>query len=366
MSLETAIPSPILEVKGLSVIYGDRKVLDVPSLRVASNEVLAIIGPNGSGKTTLLLCLALLLKPTTGHVEYRGQIISNGASLMPMRRHFGVVFQEPLLLNTTVWDNVILGLRLRGFSGQEIKNRAHYWLERFGIASLAQRSTRTLSGGEAQRTSLARSFVLQPEVLFLDEPFAALDVPTRQNLFGDMINILQETKCTTVMVTHDRNEAQTLAQQVAVIMKGKIVQLGSSREIFSSPASEEIAKFVGMENILEGTVAANTNCIADINIKGQIIEGVSSCQVGGKVNVAIRPEDITLALNKPVSSARNIFSGTIVSMIPTGPLVRISLDCGFPLVALLTRMSSDELELKLGKTVYASFKATAIHVINVK
>ena len=140
--------------------------------------------------------------------------VPDGASILQMRRHFAVVFQEPLLLNTTVWDNVTMGLRLRGFDHQEIKNRADHWLERFGIASLAKRSARTLSGGEAQRASLARAFVLQPEVLFLDEPFAALDAPTRQSLFGDMINILQETQFTTVLVTHDRNEAQTLAQQV--------------------------------------------------------------------------------------------------------------------------------------------------------
>ena len=220
---------PILEAKGISVAYGNRKVLDVPSLQVTPNKVLAIIGPNGSGKTTLLLCLSLLLKPTTGHIEYQGHIVPDGTSIMQMRRHFAVVFQEPLLLNTSVWDNVTLGLHLRGFSRQEIKNRAEHWLERFGIASLAKRSARTLSGGEAQRTSLARAFVLQPEVLFLDEPFAALDAPTRQSLFGDMINILQETKFTTVLVTHDRNEAQTLAQQVAVIMNGQYCPDGQSQ-----------------------------------------------------------------------------------------------------------------------------------------
>lgn len=285
---------------------------------------------------------------------------------MQMRRRFAVVFQEPLLLNTSVWDNVTLGMRLRGLSKPEIKDRAGRWLERLGIASLAQRHARTLSGGEAQRTSLARAFALQPEVLFLDEPFAALDVPTRETLFGDMINILQETRCTTVMVTHDRNEAQTLAQQVAVIMKGNIIQMGQAREIFSEPATEEIAKFVGMENIIEGTVAANRDCIADINAKGRIIEGVSSCQPGGAVNVFIRPEDITLSLEKSPTSARNVFPGRIISLIPNGPLVRVNLECGFPLVALITKMSADELNLEAGKTVFASFKATAIHIMGIK
>jgi tungstate transport system ATP-binding protein len=236
-------------------------------------------------------------------------------------------------------------------------------LERFGIAGLAKRNARTLSGGEAQRTSLARAFVLQPEILFLDEPFAALDVPTRQTLFGDMINILQETKCTTIMVTHDRNEAQTLAHRIVMLMNGKIVQDGAPREIFSAPATEEIAKFVGMENILEGTIKTNNDCLADIDVQGQIVEGVSSCQAGGAVNVFIRPEAITLSLEKAASSARNVFSGKITSMIPAGPLVRVSLDCGFPMIALITRMSADGMNLQIGQPVYASFKAAAIHVM---
>lgn len=359
--------SPILEAKGISVVYGSRKVLDVPSLQVMPNKVFGIIGPNGSGKTTLLLSLSLLQKPTTGHIEYQGHTVPDGASILQMRRHFAVVFQEPLLLNTSVWDNVTMGLHLRGYNRQDIKKRADHWLKRFGISSLAKRNARTLSGGEAQRTSLARAFVLQPEVLFLDEPFAALDAPTRQSLFGDMINILQETQFTTVLVTHDRNEAQALAQQVAVIMNGQIVQMGSPREIFSAPATEEIAKFVGMENILEGTVVSSTDCIADIDVKGQIVQGVSTCQIGGIVNIFIRPEDITLALAKPASSARNVFSGKITAMIPSGPLVRVSLDCGgYSLTALITKMSVDDLKLAVGMTLFASFKVTAIHVIAVK
>jgi tungstate transport system ATP-binding protein len=356
---------PVLEGRGLTVSYGKRRILDIESIQVIPNKVLALIGPNGSGKTTLMLCLSLLLKPTTGEILYRGQTIHYGPSIILLRRHFAVAFQEPLLLNASVWDNVTLGLTLRGIKGPEIKNRAQYWLERFGVISLARQHAHTLSGGEAQRVNLARAFALQPEVLFLDEPFAAVDVPTRQSLFGDMINILQETKLTTVMVTHDRNEAQTLAQQVIVLIQGKVAQRGSPREIFSSPASEEIAKFVGMENIIEGTVTANKDCLAHIDVHGQVVEGVSKCDIGGKVNIFIRPEDITLSLEKRISSARNVFQGKIVSMIPSGPLVRVNLDCGFGLIALITKMSAEEMHLETDLIVYSSFKAAAIHVIAV-
>ena len=362
MRQEPGQTSPVLEAKQITVVYGKRTVLDVASVQLHPNRVTAIIGPNGSGKTTLSLCLALLLKPTTGSILLDGAAVGDG-SMMRARRRFAVVFQEPLLLNTSVWDNVTLGMRLRGFSRAETKQRTLQWLDRFGIASLAQRNAKTLSGGEAQRTSLARAFVLQPEVLFLDEPFAALDVPTRESLFGDMVNILQETRVTTVMVTHDRNEAQTLASRVVMLIGGKIVQEGSSKEVFSSPASEEIAKFVGMENIVEGRVVANNNGIADVSVGGHVVEGVSRCAVGEPVNVFIRPEDITLSLAQSVTSARNHFSGRITALLPTGPLVRVSLDCGFPLVALITRMSADEMDLQPGKTVYASFKVTAIHII---
>jgi tungstate transport system ATP-binding protein len=355
----------ILEAKDLSVIYNKRKILDLPLVQVLPNMVTAIIGPNGSGKTTLSLCLALLLKPTSGHIFYKGSLVPDGHSIMQMRRKFAVVFQEPLLLNGTVLDNLTLGLKMRGVSHPEIKQRTSFWLDRFGITGLAQRNARTLSGGEAQRTSLARAFVLQPEILFLDEPFAALDVPTRQSLFGDMMNILQETKCTTVMVTHDRNEAQTLGHNVLVLMQGNIVQSGSPKEIFSSPANEEIAKFVGVENILEGTVISNLNCITDVEINGQLIEGVSNC-LEGKVYVCIRPEDITISLARSSSSARNVFSGKILSLISEGPLFRLKLDCGFPLICLITKMSADELKIDVESLVYASFKATAIHIIGVK
>ena len=356
--------SPILEGKDLSVAYSGRKVLDIPYIQVAPNKVTAIIGPNGSGKTTLSLCLSLLLKPTSGNIFYNGRKVPDGKSIMEMRRRFAVVFQEPLLLYGTVLDNVTLGLKMRGVPQQDIKERTRFWLERFGISALDQRNARTLSGGEAQRTSLARAFALQPEVLFLDEPFAALDVPTRQSLFGDMLNILQETRYTTVLITHDRNEAQTLGHNVLVLMNGRVVQSGSPREIFSSPASEAIAKFVGVENILEGKVVSNKDCITDIDIMGKLVEGVSNCREG-KVDVCIRPEDITISLTKSSTSARNVFPGEIVSMISEGPLVRIMLNCGFPLIALITRMSTDELKLSVGLSVYASFKATAIHIIGV-
>ncbi len=188
-STVSAVPYA-LEANDLSVVLGGKRVLDIPSIHVIPNEVLVVVGPNGSGKTTLLLALALLLKPAAGTISYNGRRVDGGSDILRLRRQFAVVFQDPLLLNGSVWDNVTLGLRLRGVEKSEIKKRAGKWLDRFGIAALSSRQARTLSGGEAKRVSLARAFALQPEVLFLDEPFVALDSPTRQSLIGDFESVL--------------------------------------------------------------------------------------------------------------------------------------------------------------------------------
>ena len=161
-----------------------------------------------------------------------------------------MVFQEPLLLDTTVADNVATGLRLRGVPRAEREARVAAWLERLGIAHLARRPARALSGGEGQRTSLARALVLEPELLVLDEPFAALDSPTREALAVDLVPLLRERRTTTVLVTHDRDEAFGIGDRVAVIMAGRIDQLDTPEAILRRPASEEIARFVRPRRLL--------------------------------------------------------------------------------------------------------------------
>jgi len=154
------------------------------------------------------------------------------------------VFQEPLLLNASVYENAALGLKLRRLDGRAAEQRVLPWLERLGIAHLARRQARSLSGGEAQRTSLARAFVLDPELLLLDEPFSALDPPTRDELLLDLETILRETGITTVFVTHDRNEAYMLGNRVAVVIGGRVLQIGATAEVFAQPVNEEVARFV--------------------------------------------------------------------------------------------------------------------------
>lgn len=355
-----------LEASNLSVKLGGKQVLDIAALQVRTNQALVIIGPNGSGKTTLLLTLALLIKPASGTIKYQGQSIGNNAALLELRRKLAVVFQEPLLLNTTVWNNITLGLRARRLPAEEIKARTEKWLTRFGVAGLAQRQAKTLSGGEAKRVSLARAFALQPEVLFLDEPFNGVDSPTRQALMEDFGSVLQETQVTTVMVTHERSEALMMAHRVIVLIDGHVRQVGTPEEVFSSPVDEEVANFVEAGNIMHGVVSSQSQGQALIDAGGQSFDVVSNLSAGTKVTMFLHDDDITIALpmaQTQRSSARNHFTGKVTKFFPTGSQIRVTVDCGIPLVVLITRRSWEELGLKIGDAVIVTFKASSIHLI---
>jgi tungstate transport system ATP-binding protein len=366
MSQQPENPNKAIVAENLSVSYGERKVLDIPILEVFNNEVCVIIGPNGSGKTTLLLCLTHLTHPQSGTVSYNGTPVVDGKDVLQLHRKLAVCFQESLLLNTSVWDNVTLGMKLRNIKGDEMKATAQKWLERFGVAPLAKRQARTLSSGEAKRTSLARAFALQPEVLFLDEPFTALDSPTRQALLEDFEGVLNETKITTVLVTHDRNEALALADRVTVLMNGRVAQVGTPTEVFSSPVNEDVANFVEAGNILRGVVTAQNEGLAAIQVGSQSIDVASDLTAGTNVIVVLPYDDVTILVPSPeksCSSARNCLNGEVTRMFPIGSQVRVSVDCGFPITALVTRRSAEELRLEKGKQVQVSFKAVSTRVI---
>ncbi|MEW6232204.1 MAG: ABC transporter ATP-binding protein [Chloroflexota bacterium] len=357
---------PALQATGLVVHLGGRFVLEVPSLAVERGEVLAIIGPNGSGKSTLLQALALLVPLTSGELYFEGESVHPGSDLVALRRRMAVVFQEPLLLNMSVRENVTMGLRLRGLSQSQVACRADFWLQRFGIASLAMRHARALSGGEAQRASLARAFALEPEVLFLDEPFAALDAPTRAELIESLVTVLRETGVTTVFVTHDRNEALALGHRVGVLMDGRLRQLDRPEVVFGAPVDLEVAAFVGMETVLPGRVLAQEESLALVQVSGSRVEVVSDLPPGREVLVCLRPEDVTLHAphnGGPSSSARNRLRGRVSRLSPRGALVAVTVECGFPLVATVTRRSALDMALSLGQQVDVTFKASAAHLI---
>ncbi len=354
-----------IAVSDLLVRREKRDVLQIPALSVFDGEVLTVIGPNGAGKSTLLAVLALLQKPQTGTLLFDGQAVSGNP--IPYRRRMAFVFQEPLLLDTSVEGNLRSGLALRHVPRRQQDVRVPRWLERLSIAHLARRPARELSGGEAQRVSMARAMVLEPEVLLLDEPFSGLDAPTRDGLLRDMERILHEAATTTVFVTHDRDEALRLGDRLAVIIGGQIRQIGPPQDVFASPVDAEVAAFVGVENILPGVVASNAGGLAIVDVGGREVQAVASEDISGDVLVCLRPEDVViqpLSAIAVLSSARNHLAGAVQRVTPVGAQVRLELDCGgFHLAALVTRRSAEELSLVNGAQVAASFKASALHLI---
>ena len=355
----------ILEVRDLQAKRGGVTVLDIPVLDIRDGEVLSLIGPNGAGKSSLLLILACLLPWHQGTLRFREAPITEGNGVLAYRRKITMVFQEPLLFDTTVHENVATGPKLRGMSRINILRTVPECLERFGISHLAQRHARKLSGGEAQRTSLARAFAIKPEMIFLDEPFSSLDPPTRDGLMEDLQRILQETGTTAIMATHDRLEALRMSNRVAVMKEGRIVQIDAPEAVMNHPTDEFIASFVGMETILAGEIVRTGAGTVTAIIGGREIEMVGEGKPGERIVCCIRPEQVTLSTGPAGDgvSARNIFAGRIVKIVPLGLFYKLCLDCGFSLIAYVTAPSMENLALEEGKPIFASVKATAVHLI---
>lgn len=341
-----------------------RDILKRINIRIDRGKILALIGPTGAGKTTLLRVIDMLDKPSAGHIIFDGvDVTTSDKARLAARRRMAFVLQKPVVFNNSVYDNVACGLKWHGVDRQQTREKVDGILEMVGLADYRKRYARTLSGGEVQRVAIARALVTGPEVLLLDEPTANLD-PISASKIEDIIwKVIKRDTITVIMATHDMSQGQRLADRISVLVDGEIVQSGGAREVFTSPRSREVAEFVGMENIIDGEIFACEKELAVIRVDGGVVEAVTGCGVGEKVLVGIRPEDVTIALSKLSTSARNCLAGIINFLVFDGPLCRVGIDCGFPLVSLVTRKSAEEMGLKTGLQIYASFKAVSIHVI---
>jgi tungstate transport system ATP-binding protein len=354
----------MLEVRSLCQTRGDAEVLKDISFSVKRSETFVVIGPTGSGKTTLLRLLGLLERPASGTFRLGGREVpdSNGARL-ELRRRIAMVLQRPAVFNSSVYDNVAYGLHIRKQDGASLHRKVEAALETVGLSAHSTRNARTLSGGEVQRVALARAMVVEPDLLLLDEPTANLDPVSTSNVEKLISGIIQEMDTTVVMATHDMFQGQRLADRMGVIVAGEMQQTGDPRDVFGLPQSREIAELVGMENILEGSVSSNDSGVVAIGINGTQIQAISSLQPGEPVYACIRADEIILALRSDKTSARNAFAGNITRVIPFGPLAHVHMDCGFPLISLITAKSAQEMGLRTGSPVHASFKATGVHII---
>jgi tungstate transport system ATP-binding protein len=341
-----------------------RDILRNVNLTVEKGETHALIGPTGAGKTTLLRLIDTLDKPHSGKILIKGIDVSlSEKSRLEMRRRMAFVLQKPVVFNLSVYDNVAYGLKWRGLKRHLIREKVDGILETVDLARYSKRNARTLSGGEMQRVAIARAIATGPEILLLDEPSANLDPISADKIEDLVTGITKQNDITVLMSTHDMEQGQRLADRISVLIDGEIVQTGNAREVFNYPRNHEVAEFVGMENIIDGEIVTNEGNMAAISVYGKTIEAITEYGVGEKVSVCIRPEDVTVSLARLSSSARNVLEGTISWTAFSGPLCRLEIDCGFPLIALVTRRSAEEMDLKKGIKVFGAVKAVSIHVI---
>jgi len=356
---------PLLEAINVNQKFNGHDILKNINLQVEPGEVFALIGPTGAGKTTLLRLLNMLDQPSSGKIYFQGNDTAESAGLrLEMRRYMAFVLQKPIVFNLSVYENIAVGLKWRGLNKKEVRRKTESVLEMVSLEEYKDRNARTLSGGETQRVAIARAIVSEPKLLLLDEPSANLDPATAARVETLISDIIKHNNTTVIIATHDMSQGQRLADRVGVLINGEMIQSGDWRQIFNAPFNEEVADLVGVENIIEGIIESSRDSIVDVKVGKAYIQVVSDYPAGKEVCVCIRPEDVTLAKTKTSSSARNTFLGKIKRMVSFGVLSRVELDCGFLLVVLITVKSAQEMGLEKGTQVYASFKATAAHVIN--
>ncbi len=335
------------------------------ALEVPAASTLALVGESGSGKTTLLRALAGLIEPERGRIALGDEVwldTARGIARPAHARAVGYVAQDYALFpHLTVADNVGFGLSAQRRPAREVRERAAAALERMGIADLARRRPRELSGGQQQRVALARALVLEPALLLLDEPLAALDLPTRRAIRGELRALFARLSCVTIYVTHQPGEAILFGDRIAVIADGRIGQCEPPEVLLRRPRSAYVAELMGL-NLLRGRVIERSaGGLARIACAGGECV-IPDAGLDGEIFVVLDPRDITLSIEAPSGSAQNRFHGTVEEIVPEPPFgerVRVALSTRPPLVAEVTRQSIESLGLVAGSPVYATFKATS-------
>ncbi len=332
----------IFKVRNLKKVYNGKIVIDVDNLNFQEGKIYAIVGPNGSGKTTLLNILNLLEKPDEGQIFFYDQEITNksNSDTLEIRRRMTLVNQGPFLFNSTVYDNIAYGLKIRSIPSKVQKSRIRSALNIVGLSDFKDRKANQLSGGEAQRVVIARALVIEPEVLFLDEPTANIDQKHIDVVERIIKKIKKDIKTTVIFTTHDLSQAYRLADEVISLLDGKIIK--------QVP-----------ENLLRGEIIEEENSLKWFKTMGNIKFAIVSEKVG-LVYISIDPRDIILSYEQFQSSARNSFLGKITKIIEQNHLVKLEIDIGIPLVVIITRESFFKMNFNLGSKVYLTFKASAV------
>ena len=332
--------------------------LDV-AMEAAPGEIVAVLGPNGAGKTTFLRAVAGLAALERGRIELDDVVLDDVARrihLPPERRPIGVVFQDYLLFpHLSALDNVAFGLRARGIGAGDARARAGSWLERLGIGDCADARPRTLSGGQAQRVALARALAIDPRLLLLDEPLAALDASARGEVRRDLKRHLASFAGIRIVITHDPLEAVALADRLVILEAGRVVQTGSPAEVTQRPRSRYVADLVGV-NLLRGTATAGHVAL----LGGASLQSADGAD--GEVFAVIHPRAVALHRARPEGSPRNVWRGRASTLDFQGDRVRVGVQGEMPIIAEVTPAAVRELDLAEGGEVWVSVKATEITV----
>jgi ABC-type Fe3+/spermidine/putrescine transport system ATPase subunit len=326
--------------------FAAKEVLNDVSFSVEQGEMLSILGPSGCGKSTLLRVLAGLLREDHGTIRILGKSM---AGVPPRDRGIGFVFQDYALFpKMTVLDNIAFGLRVRGAPHGDRNRRTSEMVDLVGLAEEQGRSVDTLSGGQRQRVALARALAVSPSLLFLDEPLSALDIKVRERLRREIAAIQKKVGITTLIVTHDQQEAMEMGDRIAVMNDGRIEQIASPRDVYQSPATEFVAKFIGEVNVLPGQLYRGSAYAGNLAIR---MEGNGIPLHGGTVKVLLRPEDVTLLPPGIAEAGQTHASVKAVSWLGAHLRAEITTEEGYPLTALLQRSHPMVDRLTAGDTV---------------
>lgn len=348
--------SPILELSRVNKTYGSHKAVDDVSFSMARGETVALLGASGSGKTTTLRMIAGFVEPDAGTIRIGGRDM---AGIRPYERNIGLVFQDYALFpHMTVAQNIAYGLKQRRFAKEAIADKVESLFRLVRLQGFEKRRPADLSGGQQQRVALARAIAIEPALLLLDEPLSALDAKLRHELRFELKQILKETNCTSLIVTHDQEEAMSLADRVLVMHQGKLLQEGDPTAVYQSPTSRLVAEFIGRANWLEG-------CLGDIVAEGyREFKGpfgtvrVSAPNGGfdGAVQICIRPERLIVRPTSSDAADHNLLPGRLVNVAFLGKEIHyaIRLDSGLELVAV--EPARDQQIPAIGAVVFALFR----------
>jgi len=314
------------------------------SLEISPGEYFVVLGPSGAGKTLLLELLAGLLEPDKGRVE----------GIKPEK--VALIYQDYMLFpHLNVQENIGYGLKLRKIPPQEQRAKLKKIATELEIEHLLQRAVTTLSGGEKQRVAIARALILQPEILLLDEPTAALDHRVRRQIQHLFARLHRQYQQTFIHVTHDFEEALALGERIALLFKGEIIQVGSPQDIFRSPASKEAANFLGYKNVFSGRISNHYFEINGVSI-------LTTVKEAERAHCVLNSNEIIISRRKFSSSARNSFRGQIKEIFPRLATTEVVVDIGVDLAVDITPQSFQEMQLKIGDEVYVTFKTTSVKV----